>query len=86
MLGVVNLVRGFLLVDRDVVHLLGPIGQDAVQSLTRDDVGEADLSRLGDDAELTLVVQEANLIRLQFRRNPLGLRQEFQEERRRFLQ
>ena len=76
---VVNLVGGFFLVNRDVVDLFCSIREDSVESLTRNDVGEADLPRLGDDSELTLVVQEPNLIRLQPRRCSLRLRQEFQE-------
>ena len=79
LLCVVNLVRGFFLVNRDVVDLFRAICEDSVESFTRNDVGEANLPRLGDDSELTLVVQEPNLIRLQLRRGSLRLRQEFQE-------
>lgn len=86
LLCVVDLVRCFLLVDRDVVDLLRLASRNAVEPFTRDDPREADLPRLGDYSELTLVIQEVDLIGFQLRRLPLRLRQQFEVQGGRHLQ
>ena len=86
LLCVVDLVRCFLLVDRDVVDLLCLASRNSVQTFSRDDPRETDLSRLGDYSELALVIQEVDLIGFQLRRLPLRLRQQFEVQGGRHLQ
>ena len=81
-LGVLDLVFGFVLVDRDVVGSISLLGCCGMDALACDDEAKSDLSALAHHSVVRPIVQKVDLVRFQFRRLSVQFRQHFQPQRR----